>query len=84
MNLINIPTTHQVETCEEAQANWGMKLRSSRHSLSGYVLDLWFALQEEAGAFAGRWAQEVGGTVKVRKVSGGLFKVSVPVQSPSF
>jgi hypothetical protein len=77
-------TMHQIERCEEAQRNWGVKFRESAHSFTGYVLDLWFPSETDAFAMARKWSQEVGQSIKVRKDMGGLLKVSVPVQCPSY
>jgi len=84
MSLLNVPTSHQVESCEEYDRNWGSKFRASAYALSGYALDVWFPIVEEAGAFASKWAKVIGGAVKVRKDGCQMFVVSVPVQKPSY
>lgn len=77
-------TIHQISSCEEAKPNWGFKLRDSEHSFTGCVLDFWFPLEKEARAMARRWSREIGVTIKVRRDVGGLLKVSIPVQAPSY
>lgn len=79
-------TAWQVLHCPEAEANWGVKSRESLHSFTGYVLDFWFPSASTAGKMAAKWAKEIGVRIKVRvdRTMGGLLKVSVPVQKPSY
>ena len=57
-------------------------LRPSRHAGTGRVLVCSFASAGSAGAFAGRWARRVGGSIAVRRSAYG-WSVSVPVSFPS-
>jgi hypothetical protein len=77
-----VPTIYQVQSSDGFDRNWGSRFRDSKHSLTGCCFDVLFPLREEAGRFAALWAKAIHGRVKVR--FDGLFKVSVPVQKPSF
>lgn len=81
--LLNVPTSTMIEEEEGKKAVW-KKLRGSKHSLSGMVLDLSFFLLEEAKVTAQKWGTEIGVAIKIRKDHGGCFLVSVPVQKPSY
>ncbi len=77
-------TVSQISRSKEAKPNWGCTLRESDRSFTGCVLDFWFPLEKEARAMAGHWSSAIGVSVKVRRDSGDLLRVSIPVQKPSY
>ena len=81
--LLYPPTIHMVSkdlvksTC---------RFRSSKHSVSGYVLDCYFANFEMAATTAKYWTQRMSRKIKVRRMPSVscVWIVSIPVQTPSY